>query len=150
MSVILFFFVLGECKALENVGAEKSESASTSDDDDDDDGAGVGVGKDAADEDQSPKSEFPDTEVKIDFSASGKSVEFKATRASVSETEDRDSGIRFVERKASNPLHVRPIPAPGKLADPVDTTLIRPLTTGPLDNSSPGSLRDLTQPNHVI
>ena len=138
MSLILFF-VLGECKALENVGAEKSESASTSDDDDDGDD-----GKDAAAEDQSPKSEFPDTEVKIDFSASGKSVEFKATRASVSETEDRDSGIRFVERKASNPLHVRPIPAPGKLADPVDTTLIRPLTTGPLDNSSPGSLIDLS------
>ena len=139
MSLILVFFVLGECKALENVGAEKSESASTSDDDNDDDG-----GKDAAAEDQSPKSEFPDTEVKIDFSASGKSVEFKATRASVSETEDRDSGIRFVERKPSNPLHVRPIPAPGKLADPVDTTLIRPLTTGPIDNSSPGFLIDLT------
>jgi hypothetical protein len=32
-------------------------------------------------DDDSPKSEFPDNKIEIDFSASAKTIEFKATRA---------------------------------------------------------------------
>ena len=52
-------------------------------------------------EERSPESEFPDTEIKVDFSKSAGAVEFKATRASVSDADREESGIRFVENNSS-------------------------------------------------
>jgi hypothetical protein len=50
-------------------------------------------------EDVSPESEFPDTELKIDYSSACKTVEFKATRASESSANE-EPAIRFVDKKA--------------------------------------------------
>ena len=76
---------------IENAEAESKEDkpyADSSSSDDDDEKETI------------PKSEFPDTEIKIDYSTSGKMVEFKAQCGAALE-EPREQ-IHFVEKKDSN------------------------------------------------
>ncbi len=79
---------------------EDNPYAGSSSSDDDDEG-----------KEKSPTSEFPDTEIKIDYSTSGKMVEFKAQCGAALE-EPREQ-IHFVEKKEPNKSADRQTQKPG-------------------------------------
>ena len=53
-------------------------------------------------------SQFPDTEIKIDYSSSGKTVEFTATRGGSNQDPDLVERVHFVDKKPDNKNADRP------------------------------------------
>lgn len=53
-------------------------------------------------------SQFPDTEIKIDYSSSGKTVEFTATRGGSTQDTDLLERVHFVDKKPDNKSADRP------------------------------------------